>query len=52
MRCRPSLVRGRAAQVNLADSLPLREAIGAASNGRLRKVLPASADGRQQPVVA
>ena len=25
---------------------------GAASNGRLRKVLPASADGRQQPVVA
>ncbi len=25
MRCRPSLVRGRAAQVNLADSLPLRE---------------------------
>lgn len=39
MRCRPSLVRGRAAQVNLADSLPLREAIGAASNGRLRKVL-------------
>ncbi|WP_213091384.1 hypothetical protein, partial [Escherichia coli] len=28
------------------------KAIGAASNGRLRKVLPASADGRQQPVVA
>ena len=46
MRCRPSLVRGRAAQVNPGDT-PLRaKAIGAASNGRLRKVLPASADGR------
>ncbi|OSJ93405.1 IntI1 integrase, partial [Salmonella enterica subsp. enterica serovar Newport str. SHSN013] len=31
---------------------PCAKAIGAASNGRLRKVLPASADGRQQPVVA
>ena len=51
MRCRPSLVRGRAAQVNPGDS-PCAKAIGAASNGRLRKVLPASADGRQQPVVA
>ncbi len=30
----------------LADSLPCAKAIGAASNGRLRKILPASADGR------
>ncbi len=52
-RCRPSLVRGRAAQVNPAQiHYPCAKAIGAASNGRLRKVLPASADGRQQPVVA
>ncbi|WP_426729533.1 integron integrase [Enterobacter cloacae complex sp. 357B1] len=36
----------------LADSLPLREGHRARINGRLRKVLPASADGRQQPVVA
>ena len=53
MRCRPSLVRGRAAQVNpWRIHYPCAKAIGAASNGRLRKVLPASADGRQQPVVA
>ena len=48
----PSLVRGRAAQVNPGGFTTCAKAIGAASNGRLRKVLPASADGRQQPVVA
>ncbi|WP_410260427.1 tyrosine-type recombinase/integrase [Klebsiella pneumoniae] len=31
---------------------PARRAIGAASNGRCGKSSPASADGRQQPVVA
>ena len=35
----PSLVRGRAAQVNPRIHYPCAKAIGAASNGRLRKVL-------------
>ncbi|MGK5205451.1 tyrosine-type recombinase/integrase [Enterobacter roggenkampii] len=38
----PSLVKVETTQVNLADSLRNAKAIGAASNGRLRKVLPAS----------
>lgn len=56
----PSLVRGRAAQVNSADSLPCAKAIGAASNGRLRKVLlrplmagssPSLPDGSNPPLL-
>ncbi|WP_335617731.1 hypothetical protein [Citrobacter freundii] len=53
MRWPPLTSESRAAQVNPGGfTTPCAKAIGAASNGRLRKVLPASADGRQQPVVA
>ena len=45
----PSLVRGRAAQVNLADSLPLREGHRCRIERPVAESLPASADGRQQP---
>ncbi len=45
----PSLVRGRAAQVNPGGfTTPARRPSVPHRNGRLRKVLPASADGRQQ----
>ncbi len=52
MRCRPSLVRGRAAQVIRRITTPLREGHRCRIERPVAESPPASADGRQQPVVA